>query len=583
MDRLGWDELDVLLITGDAYVDHPSFGASIIGRWLERRGYRVGIIAQPDWKSPAGLEAMGRPRLFVGVTAGAMDSMLAHYTAFRKKRSDDAYSPGGKAGRRPNRATIVYSSLARAAFPGLPLIIGGVEASLRRASHYDFWSDRVRRSILLDAKADLLVCGMGERTVAEIARRLSLSRKDMEADPSIDAGRPLRGIPGTAFVSSAVEKAALPGSGLVVLPSHEEIEEDPAALITSALATSRHVHHGDHWLSQRSGDRTVYFAPPSPPLTGEEMDELYSLPFTRLPHPSYAAEVPAAKMIETSITTHRGCGGGCTFCSIALHQGRIISSRSKDSIIREAEDMAGSPDFKGSISDVGGPTANLWGAACKLEDRTACKRPSCLHPSICPSLQTAQPELAGLLRAVKKIRGVKNVRVSSGVRYDLALRDESYTKALVEEFVGGQLKIAPEHVSPKVLSLMRKPAPEAFEKFLARFQKYSDKAGKKQFVVPYLISAFPGCEEKDMLELAAWLRKRNWRPRQVQCFIPTPGAEASAMYHAGTDLAGKKIHVARTDKERLIQHGMLSPETKNGGRRAGKQVKKKGRSRARDE
>jgi uncharacterized radical SAM protein YgiQ len=542
MARFGWDALDVLLVTGDGYVDHPSFGAALLGRVLCARGYRVGIVAQPRWDTTEDIERLGRPRLFAGVTAGALDSMLAHYTAFRKKRSDDAYTPGGRAGARPNRAAIVYTNLVRQAFPGLPVVLGGIEASMRRVSHYDFWTDKVRRPILLDSKADLVVYGMGERAVREVARRLDSGEGEMKER--------LRGIPGTVFVGEPQ------GEPVWQIPSHEEVLAEPKLLMDATLTIERQVHDGSAWVTQEADGRTLVVAPPAEPLSSEELDALYSLPFTRRAHPSYGEPIPAVEMIQWSITTHRGCASGCSFCSLAAHQGRRIRSRSGPSILAEAREMAASRGWRGSISDVGGPTANMWGARCTGEPGR-CRRVSCLHPKLCPQFQTEQAGLTGLLRAIERLPGVKHLRTASGVRHDLAMAEPAYVRSLVGEFVGGQLKLAPEHCSPRVLRLMRKPPFESFERFLTLFERESKRAGKRQYVVPYLMSAYPGCTDDDMRQLAAWLKKRGWRPQQVQCFIPTPGTVATAMYHAGIDSEGNPIPVARTDAERLRQHGIL--------------------------
>jgi uncharacterized radical SAM protein YgiQ len=546
MDRLGWDQVDVLLVSGDAYVDHPSFGAALLGRWLGAQGYRVGVVAQPRWDSPEDVMRLGRPRLFAGVTAGALDSMLAHYTAFRKLRSDDAYTPGGRHGKRPNRASMVYTSLVRQAFPGLPVVLGGIEASLRRVAHYDFWSDKLRRSILLDSKADLLAYGMGERSIVEIARR-------------VDRGESLRGIPGTAFALKASEKldAVLPtGADVVELSDYDAILADAKRLMDVTLRIEQQVHDGTAWAAQRSGDRTVVLAPPAEPLDSDELDALYALPFARRAHPSYTEAIPAATMIQFSITSHRGCGGGCSFCSLALHQGRRIQSRSAVSIEAEARSMTAHPDWTGSITDVGGPTANMWGARCALP-RGQCRRASCLAPKRCPYFKSNQGELAALLQRLTKVSGVKHVRVASGIRHDLAMDDSAYFQALLGDFVGGQLKLAPEHCCDRVLGLMRKPSFAAFEQFLTLFEQESRKAGKEQYVIPYLMSAFPGCTDADMRALADWLRQKGWKPRQVQCFIPTPGTVATAMYHASIDSGGNPIPVPRSDAERLRQHRIL--------------------------
>ncbi|MBU1275302.1 MAG: YgiQ family radical SAM protein [Proteobacteria bacterium] len=547
MLALGWDELDVLLVTGDAYVDHPAFGAALLGRWLVAHGFRAGIIAQPDWRSPDDLARMGRPRLLAGVTAGALDSMLARYTAFRRRRSDDAYTPGGKAGARPDRASIVYTNLVKQAFPGLPVVLGGIEASLRRISHYDFWSGKLRRSILLDAKADALLYGMAENSLLAVTRRLS-------ASPELPQAQAILGIPGTA-VAGRLEDLP-PGAEVVELPSHQDIASDHPKLMEATLALERQVHQAKAWAVQDVGGRWLLLAPPAPPLATDEMDLLYSLPYTRQAHPSYTEPVPGLETVATSITSHRGCGGGCSFCSLALHQGRGITSRSKGSILAEVAGLAASPGWRGSISDIGGPSANMWGGSCQ-GDKAKCTRPSCLTPQPCRHFAVDQEAIAAMLEQAAATPGVKHLRVSSGVRFDLALASPAYTQTLVRRFVGGQLKIAPEHISPAVLRLMRKPGPEVFERFLAKFREISQAEGKEQYVVPYLLSAFPGCEQKDMAQLAAWLRQKGWRPQQVQCFVPTPGTVATAMYFAGVDPKGKPIKVARGDGERRRQHQML--------------------------
>jgi uncharacterized radical SAM protein YgiQ len=541
MKRWGWRELDVLLVTGDAYLDHPAFGVALLGRWLVEHGYRVGIVAQPRWDTTDDVTRLGRPRLFAGVTAGALDSMVAARTAFRAPRRSDAYSPGGRTGGRPGRASIVYANLVRRAFPGLPIVMGGIEASLRRITHYDFWSDGLRRPALVDAKADALIYGMAERAALELARRL-------------DAGEPLNGLRGAATIGDA------PTGEVVELPPHEAIVTDPRLLMEATLALERQAHNGRCWARQRVGGRSLVLAPPQEPLTTGELDLLYGLPFTRAQAPGSGDAIPAVEMLRGSVTSHRGCAGGCTFCSLALHQGRAIRSRSPASILAEVERLTRLPGWRGRVSDVGGPTANMYGARCE-GDRSACQRSSCLTPSICPDFRPAQERLAALLRDVARVAGVRSVRVASGVRHDLALECPEYLTALVGEFTGGQLKLAPEHVSDRVLRLMRKPPREVFARFLSRFEERSAAAGKEQYVVPYLMSAFPGCTDEEMRELAAWLGRRGWRPRQVQCFVPTPGTVATAMYLTGRDTRGRAIPVARTDAERLRQHRILvAPE-----------------------
>ena len=572
--RLGWDGLDVLLISGDAYVDHPAFGCALLGRWLVRHGFRTGLVCQPRWDKPDDLLAMGRPRLFAGISAGALDSMLAHYTAFRKKRHDDAYTPGGQAGKRPNRASLVYANLARRAFPGVPLILGGIEASLRRATHYDFWSDALRRPLLMDAKADLLVWGMGERAILACARRLAAAAGQGPGAVT-DA---LRGIPGTAWLERLDAAGELPhdpalretltGARLLRFPSHADILADPEALLRLAQLMERHVHLGDAWALEPVDTRGVIFAPPAAPLTGAEMDALYELPFRRAAHPSYTAPIPAAEMLATSLTSHRGCGGGCAFCSIALHQGRRVSSRSRASILAEAGALgrahAGQKHRRGgrgvAISDVGGPTANMWQARCALTESGkagACGRKSCCFPTPCPSFVTPQREHVELLRAVAAQPGISAVRVASGVRADLALREPAALAAYAREFTGGQLKVAPEHCEPGVLARMRKPPTATLDAFLEVFARESRAAGREQYVIPDLLSAYPGCTDDDMRALARWLARRGWNPRQTQCFIPTPGTVATAMFYCGRDEDGEKIFVARSDAARLRQHGIL--------------------------
>ena len=571
MDRLGWAELDVLLVCGDAYVDHPSFGVPLLGRWLVAHGYRTGLVTQPHWDGPQALEAvrcMGRPRLLAGISAGALDSMLAHYTAFRRRRHDDAYTPGGRTGARPNRAVIVYAGLLRRAFPGLPLIAGGIEASLRRISHYDFWADSLKRSLLFDAPLDVIVCGMGETALLELVRRVDALHELLGDDPAsltpdvADGFDLWRGVRGTARLESLAYAKAL--EGCAWLPSDETMRERPAALLEGSIMLERECHHAVRRVIQPCGDRAVVLEPPAAPLETSELDALYALPYARKAHPSYTESIPAEAMMRGSITSHRGCGGGCSFCSLALHQGRRIASRSEASIFAEIETLVAMPEFNGSISDIGGPSANMWRAGCR-GDAATCRRDSCMFPTVCPLFEDDQAACVAMLRKAAAMPGVRHVRVASGVRFDLALRNRTALEAYAGEFTGGQLKIAPEHCVPSVLRLMRKPGLKPFEAFLAAFAEYSRAHGKEQYVVPYMMSAFPGCTDDDMRELARWLKARHWSPRQVQCFIPTPGTVATGMYYAGVDPQGRALYVARSDAERRRQHDILLGGERPGG------------------
>lgn len=536
MDARGWRELDILLICGDAYVDHPSFGIPLLARVLEAKGFKVGIISQPRWDNTEDVMRMGRPRLFCGIGSGCLDSMLAHYTAFRKKRHDDAFTPGGKAGARPNRATIVYANLLRAAFPGIFIAIGGIEASLRRAAHFDFWSNSLRKSILLDSKADLLLYGMGERSIIHLAERLN-------------NGTPIQGIPGSCWMANEPGEAD-------ILPSFEEILEDKPKLMTATLAIEAHVHNGTKNLAQAHGKRFVIMAPPSPTMTSDEMDAIYALPFTRKAHPSYKEPVPALETVKWSITAVRGCGGGCAFCSIALHQGRHLTSRTPKSITAETEKMTAMPEWRGTVTDVGGPTANLWGASCKVNAK-GCRRSSCLTPNVCPSLNLDQTGYLKMLKQLKRIPGVKRVGIASGIRHDAAVLEPGFIDILAAEFVSGHLKLAPEHNSPNVLKTIRKPNFTLFSKFCEEFAKSSRKHGKEQYVVPYIISALPGCTMTDMRKLVDWFKRQGWKPQQAQCFVPTPGTVATAMFYAAIDPDGNKIHIPDSDREREDQHKTL--------------------------
>ena len=545
----GWDELDVLLVTGDAYIDHPSFGAAVIGRVLEADGFRVGIIAQPDWRNPESLKVLGRPRLFCGVTAGNLDSMVSNYTAARHKRREDDYTEGGVTGKRPNHAAVVYSQLCKRAFPGMTVVLGGVEASLRRVAHYDYWSDGFKPSILLDAKADMLVFGMGENAAREIAARLR-EEKD------------LSGIRGTARLLGGKATAAMDFSKHLELPSWEALQQDKNLItpITKIVEREQSPFNGRQ-LFQRHGDRCVVIESPAFPLKGPEMDALYDLPFTRVPHPTYRQTIPAFTMIKDSITVVRGCPAGCTFCGIGVHQGKFLTSRSEGSVLREIKQMTEQPDFRGTISDLGGPTANLYGCDNDVEEACkVCRRPSCLHPTICTKFHINSAPAIDLMRAARKAEGVKHVHIQSGIRMDVAFREPEYLKELIHHHVSGHLKVAPEHLHPDVLKRMRKPA-GLFEEFQTMFREESKAAGKEQYLTPYFISSFPGCGDKEMTVVEKFLNKSKWNLQQVQDFSPLPLMPATAMYVTGLDYdTGKPITVARGAGDRYRQRqALLNP------------------------
>src|SRR3954469_15543990 len=560
MHARGWDELDVLIVTGDAYVDHPAFGPILVARFLEARGYKVGIVAQPAWTTPDDLLRMGRPRLFVGVSAGNLDSMLNKLTAQKKVRSEDQYSPGGRTEARPNRASIVYSNLCRQAFPGLPIVLGGIEASLRRIAHYDYWSESVRRSILLDAKADLLVFGMGERAAWEIARRLA------EGEP-VSA---LTDVRGTAHVKKNPEEwqaiaddatRFVRDGKAVVLPSYEEVSTDKGAFATMSrmFQFETNAHNGRPIL-QVHGKQAVYFNPPALPLDEKEMDGLYDMPFTRKPHPDYAGQrIPAYDTVKESIVTMRGCFGGCTFCSITEHEGRVIQSRSADSVLREVRALSRMSGFKGTITDLGGPTANMYKMTCKDDEtESACRRLSCVHPGICENLITDHAPLIDLMKKVREEKGIKKVYIASGVRYDLAERSPEFISELAKHHTGGQLSVAPEHNESGVLDKMKKPGIQSYERFAQAFCQASEKAGKEQYLVPYFISGHPGSTLKDAVSLAVYLKANDMRPRQVQDFIPTPMAVATAMFYTGLDpLTGEPVYTARDLREKRMMKALI--------------------------
>jgi len=644
MERLGWDSCDIILVTGDAYVDHPSFGMAVIGRVLEAQGFRVGIIAQPDWQSAEPFKALGKPNLFWGVTAGNMDSMINRYTADRKIRSDDAYTPGDVGGKRPDRAAIVYSQRCREAFKDVPIILGGIEGSLRRIAHYDYWSDKVRRSIVVDAKCDLLLYGNAERALVEVAHRIAarepiaqitdvrgtafvrrpgdptaegwieIDSSDVDmpgrvedhinpylttseqaqaqgqtctkeeggsAAPEVNpAIKPLNFMPNPALVSK--RKAPPRDRSVIRLPSYEQVKSDAVLYAHANRVLHLETNPGNaRALVQAHGEgavaRDVWINPPPIPLTTAEMDYAFDLPYARSPHPAYAdahgkhdgpTKIPAWEMIRFSVNIMRGCFGGCTFCSITEHEGRIIQSRSEESIIKEVEDIRDKVEgFTGVISDLGGPTANMYRLGCKSpEIEAACRKPSCVYPGICSNLTTDHGPLIKIYRRARELRGIKKVLIGSGLRYDLAVKSPEYVKELVQHHVGGYLKIAPEHTEGGPLSKMMKPGIGSYDKFKQLFEKYSEEAGKKQFLIPYFIAAHPGTSDEDMMNLALWLKKNGFRADQVQTFYPSPMATATAMYHSNMNpLKGisrdperaERVDIVRGDKRRRLHKAFL--------------------------
>ena len=558
LERRGWDACDFVFVSGDAYVDHPSFAAAVIGRLLEAEGYRVGIIPQPDPNDPEAFSVLGRPKYAFLIGAGNIDSMVTRYTAARKPRSEDAYSPGGAGGRRPDRATIAYASAARAAFKGVPVVIGGVEASLRRLSHYDYWSDTVRRSILLDSKADILVYGMGERPIMEIAHRLAAG----------ESAAALTDVRGTCVRSQG--GPGLPEDAFVRLPDYESVRgTDDASLRAFAEHFMAQSRNADALyakpLAERVDDRWVVQNPPAFPLDSAELDRVYELPYARAAHPMYDADggVPALKEVEFSLVSSRGCFGGCSFCAITFHQGRAVRGRSRASLVREAETLVGLEGFKGYIHDVGGPTANFHGPACAKQERGgACPDRECLHPTLCPNLRVDHREYLETLRAVRSVAGVKKVFVRSGVRFDYLLADSrsggDFLKELCTFHVSGQLKVAPEHVSARVLDAMGKSGNEVYEEFRGRFTDENRRLGLKQYLIPYFISSHPGSTLDDAIELALHLKKTGFVPDQAQDFYPTPGTLATAMYRTGLDPRTMvPIFVARGEREKRLQRALL--------------------------
>ena len=647
MDKLGWDSCDIVLVTGDAYVDHPSFGMAVIGRMLEAQGFRVGIIAQPDWQSAEPFKVLGKPNLFWGVTAGNMDSMINRYTADRKIRSDDAYTPGDIGGKRPDRAAIVYSQRCREAYKDVPIVLGGIEGSLRRIAHYDYWSDKVRRSVVVDAKCDLLLYGNAERAIVEIAHRLAArepvqditdvrgtafvrrpddaSGKDwfeidstsvdapgrVEAhvnpymttseqaaeqgatcereDPSAPAAQDAL-VPTAKtmlFVANPALKAKLKvpprDRSVIRLPSYEQVKADPVLYAHANRVLHLETNPGNaRALVQAHGTgvtaRDVWITPPPIPLTTAEMDMVFDLPYARSPHPIYAdaqgshdgaTKIPAWEMIRFSVNIMRGCFGGCTFCSITEHEGRIIQSRSEDSVIKEIEDIRDKvKGFTGTISDLGGPTANMYRLGCKTpEIEAACRKPSCVYPGICQNLTTDHGPLIKMYRRGRALKGIKKILIGSGLRYDLAIQSPEYVKELVQHHVGGYLKIAPEHTEQGPLTKMMKPGIGSYDKFKTLFDKYSLEAGKKQFLIPYFIAAHPGTTDEDMMHLAVWLKKNSFRADQVQTFYPSPMATATAMYHSGRnplrkihrsiESADESVDIVRGEKRRKLHKAFL--------------------------
>ena len=610
MEQLGWDSCDVIIVTGDAYVDHPSFGMAVIGRLLEAQGFRVGIIDQPDWRSTADFKRLGRPNLFFGITAGNMDSMINRYTADRRMRSDDAYSPDDQGGKRPDRAVIVYSQRCREAWRDVPIVLGGIEASLRRIAHYDYWDDEVRRSVLVDAQADILLYGNSERAIAEVAHRLARGERvddviDIRGSAVLRDQLPLGWVvvdstrvdrPGRIGAlpnpyNNDEELAAATGgkcrvdvavdSGeqvlhfvprqekvdraqtVIRLPAYHKVKNDPVLYAHASRVLHLETNPGNaRALVQRHEQREVWINPPPIPLTTAEMDDVFDLPYSRVPHKKYTGRrIPAYEMIRFSVNIMRGCFGGCTFCSITEHEGRIIQNRSEDSIIREIESIRDkTPGFTGVISDLGGPTANMYRLACKSRKiESACRRLSCVYPGICSNLDTDHDPLIRLYRRARALPGVKKVLIASGLRYDLAVESPAYVEELVTHHVGGYLKIAPEHTEEGPLSKMMKPGIGSYDRFAAMFEKFSRKAGKKQYLIPYFIAAHPGTSEDDMVELARWLKARNFRADQVQTFYPSPMATATAMYHSGRNplralhyKRGERVSTVRNlDKRRL--------------------------------
>jgi uncharacterized radical SAM protein YgiQ len=587
MDELGWDSCDVIIVTGDAYVDHPSFGMAIIGRLLEAQGYRVGIIAQPDWHSKEPFEVLGKPNLFFGVAAGNMDSMINRYTTDRKVRNDDAYTPGGIGGLRPDRCSLVYAQRCREAWGDVPIVLGGIEASLRRIAHYDYWQDKVRRSILVDAHADILLYGNAERAVVELAHpegwweidstRIDrpgrvdaivnpyVNTRDTEACATQQAeGEPAPQGNVLRFVPDPKKNRA---RSVIRLPSYEKVRNDRVLYAHASRVLHLETNPGNaRALVQSHGLQELWLNPPAEPLATAEMDYVFGLPFSRVPHPAYGdAKIPAYEMIRFSVNIMRGCFGGCTFCSITEHEGRIIQNRSEESILEEVEKIRDTvPGFTGVISDLGGPTANMYRLACKSREiEAACRRPSCVFPGICKNLNTDHSALTQLYRKARALPGIKKVLIASGLRYDLAVEDPEYVKELVTHHVGGYLKIAPEHTERGPLDKMMKPGIGSYDRFRELFEKYSKEAGKEQYLIPYFIAAHPGTTDLDMVNLALWLKKYDFRADQVQAFYPSPMATATAMYHSSKNPLRKvtydseKVEIVKSRVKRRLHKALL--------------------------
>ncbi len=570
MKKRGWDQLDIILISGDAYVDHPAWAAAVLGRFMESNGFRVGIIAQPDWRSIHDFMQLGAPRLFFGISAGNLDSMVSHYTADKKKRRGDQYSPGGQDGHRPDRALIVYANRIREAFPDIPIIAGGIEASLRRLAHFDYWSNQIRRSIILDSRADLLVYGMGEYTLLDIASRLAQGEDIMQ----------IHDIPGTAYVTDALPPTTL------TLPSYEEVRESKQSFSTFNRELFHNINpYSSSTLAQAHGDKFVIVNPPPLPLSTEQLDSIYEIPFQRTYHPMYekAGGIPALTPVQFSLLTHRGCFGGCHFCSIGLHQGKFIQNRSIQSLTREAQAFIDHPDFKGSIPDLGAASANMYGLSGKDQSKCLdCQRTSCLYPRVCKNLGTDHSPSVKLWSSLRKLAGIKHIRVASGVRYDLVLEDPKgkYLYDLCRHHVGGQLKVAPEHVSPTVTRLMGKPGREKYELFVQKFNTINRNLGKKQYLIPYFISAHPGCGLNETAELAEFIRDHlQYYPEQTQNFTPTPMTLSTSMYYTGVNpLNGRPVYIPDSSWERKAQRALLQYRHPNNRAMALEALQKCGRS-----